>query len=136
MLYQVSITVPPDTPKERPVVKKVDIEEEVITRVTAYFPSGPCNLLKVSLWHGDLMIFPSRKYEWLSGEGIAISEDLYYDIAYRPYPVTIKAYNLDVAFEHSAIFYISAQPRRIVYLQDILWMLVRRLDAIIRFLGV
>jgi len=124
MLYQVTVTVPPLTAKEKAVEKVVSVEEEVVTRIAVYFPPGPCNLLKVALYYGAEQIWPHRRYEWLSGEDCLIDDVLYFKCPERPCPVRIRAYNEDDTYQHSCVVYITAQPRVVALMHELLAKIV------------
>jgi len=118
MLYQVNITVPAKTPKRNPKVATLKVEEDIITKIGVYFPPGCCNLVKVAVFHGEDQIFPHKEYDWLSSDGYLIEGELYYDISYKPYPLTIKCYNEDEVFSHTVVIYVTSIEKEYVKLYE------------------
>lgn len=108
MLYCLEITVPANTPKENPVEKEVEIQEDVIVKVSIRFPPGPSGLLKVAVFYGEEQITPFHEHEWIAGDDEVVEDTLYFKCPEKPCPITIKAYNLDEAYDHTALVRILA----------------------------
>jgi len=108
MLYCETLTIPPNTPKDRAITKDIRIEEPLLLRIFVRIPAGHHALAYFSLWYGDVQIFPHEKYEWLSGDDESIVEDLIYELHHAPDTITLKGYNTDTKYQHSFIVRISA----------------------------
>ena len=115
MLYQVTVEVPANTPKDQAVEKEVTVKEEVLTQVIIKFPPGPCGLLKVAIFYGNLQIWPSTEGEWASGDDETLESSIWFNLGPGEKKVKIKAYNEDELYEHSAIVRLEALPKTIAF---------------------
>jgi len=104
MLYTKTVTCPVgnDTP-ENAVEEQLKLEEDAILFVQIRFPPGPSGLLYVSLWYGEEMIVPHKSYDWVNGDDEVVWDIPLWKFPEKPCPVTVKAYNLDTKYQHSAI---------------------------------
>jgi len=115
VLYCITITAPKATPKDQAAEKEVTVKEDVLTRVTVRFPPGPCGLLKVAVFYGNLQIWPSTEGEWASGDDETIESSIWFNLGPGDKKVKIKAYNEDEAYDHSAIVRLVALPKQLAY---------------------
>jgi len=115
MLYVKTITVETtyDT-KENAKEYTIEIEEDLIAFVSVRFPPGPNNLLKVAVFYGESQIFPSHKYDWAMGDDEVVWDLILYEPPESPVLLTIRAYNEDDIYDHTAVIRIVAVDR--VYL--------------------
>jgi len=111
MLYQVSLTIPANTPKTDPASKTIRIHEPVLYRIGAHFPPGCCHLPYVAIYYGHVQLWPSREGEWVSGDNVTIWDDPYLEFKDYPYELILKGYNEDTAFSHTITFYLCALER-------------------------
>lgn len=108
MLYCIEITAPANTPKENAVEQQIMVEEDVIVKVSVRFPPGPSGLLKVAVFYGEEQITPHYQYSWISGDDEVIEDTLYFKCPEKPCPITIKAYNEDDTYDHTALVRVLA----------------------------
>jgi len=111
MLYVKTITVPANTPKDQAVKVEVTIEERVLFFIQVRFFPGPMNLLKVAVFYGELQIWPHRDFEWAQGDDEVVWDMPLLEFKRAPYTLTIRGYNEDDTYDHSAIIRIIALER-------------------------
>ena len=113
MLYCKTITVPANTSKENFVEETIEIEEDTLFYVEIRFPPGPCGLLYISVYYGDLQLLPSTKGEWARGDNERVWDVLLFELPEKPSTIRIRGYNLDDTYSHSAIIRIVALPKEV-----------------------
>lgn len=103
MIYQAQITLPANTPRSDPVEQEIIIHPGTLTQVDLEFPDGCAGLARLQILHWDVLLFPSNRDGFFSGDGsyISFSEEITFDEA--PYTLTIRGWNLDDTFPHSPI---------------------------------
>lgn len=116
MLYVKTVTVPANTPSNTPVESTVEIEEDTIVMIAVRFPPGPIGLLKVAVFYGEEQIFPSKDYEWVSGDYETVLDFPLWDVPEKPCTITVKAYNEDTIYDHSFTIRVLALPKSYVIL--------------------
>ena len=131
MLYIKSISVPANTPPTSPAEDTITIEEEVVLFVSVRFPPGPSGLLKTALFYGDMQLFPSPKGSWAYGDNETVWDLLVWEAPESPVKLTIKAYNEDDTYDHSAIYRIVALNKEEAMFMRATWRLS---ESLLRFL--
>lgn len=107
MLYVVSISIPPNTPKDKPIEKEIKIFEKWVEDITIYFPPGHVCLTGVALFYGTDQIFPNEEQEWVKGNDIPIKGYLHFRAPEKPLRLKVKAYNEDDTYTHTVYVYIN-----------------------------
>jgi len=136
MLYQVSLTIPANTPVDNPVEKSIKIEEQVLVRIGVHFPRGCCHLPYVAIFYGYKQIWPSEKGEWLSGDNVTIWDDCLIRLPDKPTELRLLGYNEDEAFDHTITFYLSALPYKAAMIGRILAAISEKLSRLLKLVGV
>ena len=106
MLYVVKLTIPANTPLDKPVEKKIKIKERYIERIMVYFPPGHNCLTRVAFFYGLQQILPDRENEWIMGNNVIVDSKIIFPAPEVPFELTIKAANLDTKYNHTIYVYI------------------------------
>ena len=115
MLYVKTITAPTSTPKDSPVTESIEIQEDAVLYIAVRLPPGPQALAGVAIFYGDEQIFPSTEGEWCIGDNEIIWDFILWKCPEKPCPLTIKMYNLDDTYSHSAIIRIVSCDKWVLY---------------------
>jgi len=136
MLYQVSLTIPANTPTDKPVETSIEIKEQILVRVGTHFPPGCCHLPYVAIYYGRKQIWPAEIGEWISGDSVTIWDDCFIRLPDRPTKLIVKGYNLDIAYKHTITFYFSALPYKVAMIGRILATISEKLGRLLKAIGV
>jgi len=134
MLYQVSLTIPANTPANKPVQTTIEIVEQVLVRIGVHFPPGCFHLPYVAIFYGRKQIWPSEKGEWVSSDAITIWDEVLIRLPDKPTKLIMKGYNLDDTYEHTITFYFSALPYRAAMIGRILASISDKLSKLVKAL--
>jgi len=124
-VYTVTLTVPKNTPKEKPIEAAVSLEKAVVTRLFIQIPAGHHLLTGLRILYGDLQLWPRWSGTWFRGDNIVLDFEEFFELPDDPTTLRIQAYNEDDTFSHSFVVHISTLPKRIAG-----WMV-----ALARFVG-
>jgi len=119
VLYEFKLNVPPNTPKERPVEKEVEIHETFITEIGVFHDHGSMNMVQAAVFFGEYQEFPSVKGEWVTGAGYLIKSKVYLRYREAPVRLTLKACSPGTFYDHEVIFYIWTEPKPIEQLVEL-----------------
>jgi len=61
MLYPKSLTIPANTPSDKPVETTIVIKDPVVTRLGVHFPAGCHALVHVAVFYGRLQIWTAKE---------------------------------------------------------------------------
>jgi len=111
MLYQVTVEVPADTPRESAVEKQITVYEDVLTYVSVYFRPGNREFLKVALFYGDMQVFPSWRQEWVSGEAQIVEDYPFWALPETPATLRVLAYNTAPTYAHGCVVRVRCVDR-------------------------
>lgn len=101
MLYQVSLTIPANTPETEPVSERLTLTLGVSTRREVEFPDGCCGLVGAAVHHLGVQIVPWSHGIWVQSSGNVVVDDSPYPLTTPPYFFTLFAYNEDTVNEHT-----------------------------------
>jgi len=118
MIYQKSLTVPANTPSDAPVETTIVVKHRVITKLGVLFPRGCMGMVRVSVFYGNLQIWPAKEGEWISGEGATIWDEPFLTLPEAETTLRLIGCSPGTTYEHTITFYIIALPRVIA-----LWMI-------------
>ena len=108
MLYTKIITVPYNTPKNKPVTDYLEIEEDTIVEIDILIPYGHRGVTGLRVLYGKNQIYPLPKGTWLVGDGIFIQHRLKYRLPGAYERITFEAYNESTRYPHSFYVYVHA----------------------------
>jgi len=118
MLYQVSLTVPANTPSDKPVETRIIIKHPVITKLGVLFPRGCMGMVHASVYYGDMQLWPAKEGEWIKGEGTTVWDEPFLPLPEERTKLRLLGCSPGTAYDHTITFYIIALPRVIA-----LWMI-------------
>jgi hypothetical protein len=103
--YEQKITVPANTASGSPISQVITLAKGFVSHVWIRFPQGPAGLMGVAIWTATAQLWPGGANQWFTGDNEVIEFDTEYDVPFVTpnYQLTIKGYNSDDAYEHSAL---------------------------------
>jgi hypothetical protein len=110
MFYELSLTLPANTPESAPVTDTIPVHPGVVKRVEVLFPDGCVGLVHVRLYYYERQLWPSNPDSSFAGDGdkIAFDEDL--ELTGAPFVFGVEGWNLDDTYQHTPIIRISVIP--------------------------
>jgi len=136
MLYIEKITAASNTPQSNPASVEISVEEKAILYIAVRIPPGHRGLTGVSVWYGEEIIFPQKKYEWVTGDNEVVWDLILWECPEKPCPLTIKMYNTDATYDHTAIVHIVSCDLVVLYGLKFLGKLVEGVDKFLKLVGV
>jgi len=109
MLYQLSQTIPPNTPEDNPISQRIDIPEPYLVRLYLHIPPGVHSLAGVRIKVWDWQVFPQRKFEFFKADDLNLWFDIGYASEGTPVPVIFEFCNLDDTFDHTIRLLLQAE---------------------------
>jgi len=106
-VYEVSLTIPANTPEDAPVEKKLEIEGAVLDRIHTLIPAGHCALARLAIFYGIKQLFPYETGTWLRGDDESFSLRLNWPLPELTTTITLKGWNEDTIYDHT--FYLRLE---------------------------
>jgi len=103
-VYEVSLTVPANTPEDAPVEKTLEIEGDVVTKVEFAYPAGCWGLVRSACFYGIKQLWPAEAGTWFTAENYTISFNPAWDLPEREVELTFKGWSEDDTWPHKLIF--------------------------------
>ena len=103
--YEQKITVPANTDSGSPASQDITLAKGFVSHVWIRFPQGPSGLAGIQIYDQATQLWPGGSGQWFTGDNEVIEFNTEYDIPQvtGTYKLTIKGYNDDDSFEHSAL---------------------------------
>jgi len=114
MIFIYDITIPPNTPKGKPITLEAPLPRGVIHKVDIHFPKGCVGLVGVKVTRSGMPIYPSNMGEWFITDDETITFPEYYEITKSEPPFVIYAYNEDQTYSHTITFRFGVLPKEVV----------------------
>ena len=130
-LYQVELTVPPNTTTDNPIETTVTIEKKVITRIEVQTRPGQFSQAGVAIFYGIEQISPETEGQWHKGNGEIIVDNINWICPEVPCNLIIKGYNNCELFEHTFIIRIEAQDYIVAFPWDVVKNFVELISKLI-----
>jgi len=118
------VTIPPLTPKENAVKKKVEVPAGVIRKVWVLIPHGHKALAHLVIKHGETQIIPHKGD--IHGDGEQLVFDETYELKSDDV-LTLEGWNEDEQYEHTFIVRLLILPKLIAYPEAFTLLTLRRL---------
>jgi len=112
-IYTIKLTVPANTPVDKPKRTTVDLAKAVLTRISIRIPPGHFALTGLRILYGRLQLWPEESGTWFSGDDEVIEWTEYFELPHDPTRLTLEAYNEDEAYDHSFLIRIATLPKAI-----------------------
>jgi len=114
-IYTIKLTVPANTPVDKPKRTTVDLAKAVLTRISIRIPPGHFALTGLRILYGRLQLWPEESGTWLTGDDEAITWNEYFELPDDPTRLTLEGYNEDDTYEHSFYVRLMTLPKAIAY---------------------
>ena len=111
MIYSLAIAVPRNTAKAAPVDTELEVHPGVVTKVDVLIPARCAGLLHVQVIRNLVHVWPQYEDQSFSGDNTHWSFPEEYPVADLPYSFTVRCWNLDDTFQHTAYIALSVLPR-------------------------
>jgi len=98
-LYTQPVTIPANTPKDKPVEVVFMVKEEYVTGINVFFPNGCTALARVAAFYGEEQLAPKPAGSYFSGDGMLVKSPMRWRIQEYPCPITFKCWNIDETYE-------------------------------------
>ena len=112
MLYTADVVVSAATSEANPKTQILKIARGIISWVSVQFPSGCNGLVYCTIAHHEHQIAPSTEKMTMSGNGVPIEWNEYYECYQPPYELKIKAWSPDTEYNHTISVRVAVLPRR------------------------
>jgi len=108
-LFWLEITVPPNTPKDKPKEVEIEVEGGLLERIEYRFPPGPLGSVRVAVFYGVKKISPQPEDAWVRGEDETIRDDLYWPLPEDKTKLKVKGWSDAEDYAHTIIvrFHVS-----------------------------
>jgi len=108
--YEVSLTVPANTPEDAPVERALKIEGDVVTLAQVDFPYGCAHLVRAAFFYGIKQLWPSETGTWFRGTGTTKGGKVLWDMPEPKVTLTLRGWSEDDTYDHELIFSIITEP--------------------------
>jgi len=128
-VYEASLTVPANTPKDAPVQVDLEVEGDVATRVDLDYPAGCARMVGVACFYGIKQLWPSEVGQWFYADNYVVSFRPEWDMPERRVKLTFKGISPGTSYSHTIGLRVhtadlpAAKPWRI--LADFIYILKR-----------
>jgi len=114
MFYDFAITVPPNTPREKPIKQEMKLTKGVIHRIEVQFPIGCAGLVHVRLYHNEAVFLPTNPEGSFASDGYVIPIDEHFELKTEPYTLIARLWNEDDTYEHTITLRIGILPKEVL----------------------
>ena len=110
MVYEVRVTVPPNTTRDNAVRQVVKVAPGTLEQLEIEFPTGCAGLVHVQILYQDVQTWPSNLDQSFTGNGshLVFRESL--PVKKAPFEFIIRAWNLDDTYPHTPIIRFQITP--------------------------
>jgi len=95
-----AVTVPANTPAEKPVEATFTLAKAILTKFEVHFPSGCVGMVKCALYYGIKQLIPVDPTQWLAGDGETVSLRVQIPLPNHPTTLTFKAWSPGTSYSH------------------------------------
>lgn len=110
MLFQATLTIPPDTPESDQVSVRLPVSSGITDYVFVCFPPGPRALARVSIWYHSTQLWPFTPGEYFEWDGYVFAFRDRIVIEQEPLELVVRGWNEDDSFEHKITFMVTIDP--------------------------
>jgi len=100
-LYIAKVEVPPNTPENYPIEKKVQLRGKQLSKIEYRFPAGVFESVKCRVTYGNLVLSPKGPYKWVDGEDEKVTDEIEWKLPYSRTTVTIQAWSEAEDYPHT-----------------------------------
>lgn len=109
-LYVVRLTVPPNTPETKPVVKKVVVSGLLLERIEYRFPAGVFESVGVRVLYGNKRLSPKGPEKWVRGENEKIEDPIEWILPAKRCTITVEGFSEAEDFDHTVTVRLLVRP--------------------------
>jgi len=114
-IYTAKLTIPANTPRDRPVSVSIELTRAVLTRLSIRIPAGHCALTGLRISYADMCLWQEESGTWISGDDEVLEWNEYFELPDDPTRLTLEGYNEDDTYEHSFYVRMMTLPKAIAY---------------------
>ena len=144
-LYKLDFTIPPQTPKNNPVLQKLRINENFIEKIVVIIPPGHRGKAHMHIRYGLDLFAPMPSYVqkqdgtiekqkiedlWIEGDNAILEFPIFYSAPEVPFDITVEGYNESEHYSHTFYIYINAVNKEDVLFSIVLRDFVKKLSEI------
>ena len=101
MIYEHSVTIPPNTEQEEPIDSSFIVHPGTVTLVSIEFPPGHCGLTHCVILWSEQQLWPSHPDQSFTGDAVVHNFPENLVLSKEPFESTVRAWNLDYLLEHT-----------------------------------
>lgn len=136
MLFQGSLTIPPNTTKEEAVTTTFPIRRGIVSKFMVRPRTGHAALAHLIILHHEHQIAPSIENTDLHGDTFPVDWEDYYELYQPPYELKLIGWNDDDTYEHTFDVFVAVLPRKAVIVTAIADIFANFLDRVASLFGV
>jgi len=115
MLFQGTITIPPNTRQTSPTVVTFGIARGIITKFMVRPRPGHASLAHLVILHHEHQIAPSTEQMEFHGDSFPIDWEEYLESNQPSYQLKLKGWNDDDTYPHTFDVFVAILPRKAVF---------------------
>jgi len=100
-IYAYRIDVPQKITERGEVREEIEIEGEMLRKVSVLIPFGHKALTGLRIRYGAKPLVPFHVEGWLQGDGETLEFDVMWPLPESPCTLIVEAYNEDMCYDHS-----------------------------------
>lgn len=104
--YFRKLTIPANTPENKPVGIDIEVEGEVLSEIAYLIPPGWCALAHFALFYGIEQIYPEELGTWITGDNVFRVVPLKWNMPEWRTKISIRGWNEDDTYEHSVFVWL------------------------------
>jgi len=108
--YFIRVSVPANTPSDKPAEKTITVEGEVFAELAYFFPLGPSFMVSFAIFYGIRQIYPEPEGDWVAGDGIYRTVPINWDLPESPCKLTVKAVSPNTTYDHDIFLWLLTKP--------------------------
>lgn len=109
-LYWYEFTIPPNTPKNKPIEKIVKVGRGVVKRIEIRIPSGHMGVAGMRIYAQEALILPENPEGWIRGDNEIVYDEPMWLILRPEYEFKLVGYNESQFFDHAFIIRFIVVP--------------------------
>jgi len=108
--YFVKLSIPVNTPEDKPVKKEIEVEGEILAEIAYLIPRGWHGLPSWALYYGIRQIYPEPGSEWVTGDGLYRQMRLNWALPESPCKLTLRGVSPNTRFDHDVYVWLGTKP--------------------------
>jgi len=108
--FEFEVTVPADTPKDRPHIQDLELKPGVINRMAVEFPMGCRGMVHCQIWHIDVPLWPTNPEGSIAADGVEVRWAEHTVKLEKPWILRVKAWSPGTRYSHTLRVRINLLP--------------------------